>query len=69
VCNELTDCELFSDELGSAQKRSEQTLAFSSEIAEIWRYSSEISVSSVSEISSELAISSARNKLGDTGMS
>ncbi len=67
--NELTACEFFSDELTSAQRRSEQTLAFSSEIAEIWRYSSEISVCSGSEISSELAINSDRNKLGDIGMS
>ncbi len=67
--NELTACELFSGELRSSQRRSEQTLDFSSEIAEIWRYSSEISVSSGSEISSELATSSDRNKLRDIGMS
>jgi hypothetical protein len=59
----------FTGEFKSAQRRSEQTLDFSSEIAEIWRYSSEISVSSGSEISSELAISSDRNKFRDIGMS
>ncbi len=53
----------------SAQKWSEQTLDFSSEIVEIWRYSSEISVSSGSDISSELAGSSDRNKLRYIGMS
>ncbi len=66
---ELTACELFSGELDQLRRGQNRPLAFSSEIAEIWRYSSEISVSSLSEISSELAISSARNKLGDTGKS
>jgi hypothetical protein len=69
VWNELTACELFTGELSTAQKGPEQTLGFSSEIVEIWRYSSEISVSSGAEISSELERSSDRNKLRDIGMS